>query len=261
MNENTTRMTASDCVCQHCRALLAPPWTLCTDCRREYARILHRLRSAMLLLQAVSRREYRLGDGAGGTRAGDEAPTPVSLHALDLLDRVEDTLQDVWHDTGATWTDRWQRLIPRMQAHMGDLCRAPHAGVGMARLADACERIGPLVDRTPRTRRIVGVCPECGREVMAARGETLRVCRCGAVIDVERLRAECREQVERVHLTRTPAGMSEWLRESYGYEVGRKQIANWLNRGKLPSSKPVGGGYWEFNVREILALAMGATRR
>ena len=36
---------------------------------------------------------------------------------------------------------------------------------------------------------------------------------------------------------------------------------HWLNRGKPPSSKPVDDGYWEFNIREILAMAMGSSDR
>ena len=75
------------------------------------------------------------------------------------------------------------------------------------------------------------------------------------------LREQGRDKAESIHLTKTPAGMSQWLRENYGYEVSRKQISNWLNRGKLPSSKPVDDGYREFNIREILALAMGSSTR
>ena len=46
------------------------------------------------------------------------------------------------------------------------------------------------------------------------------------------------------------------IRDSYGYEVSRKTITDALRRGKLPGSKPVEGGYWEFSIREIVAFAM-----
>ena len=107
------------------------------------------------------------------------------------------------------------------------------------------------------------MCPECGREVLAAKGETLRLCKCGNPVNVTELREQSRAKAEAIDLTKTPAGMSQWLRENYGYEVSRKQVGNWLNRGKLPSSKPVEGypGYWEFNIREILAMAMGSSTR
>ncbi|MDU3638203.1 MAG: hypothetical protein E7G06_02915 [Bifidobacterium longum] len=65
------------------------------------------------------------------------------------------------------------------------------------------------VDRRPRTRRIIGVCPECRREVMAAKGEALRLCRCGNPINVQELREQSRDKAEAIHLTKTPAGMSQ----------------------------------------------------
>lgn len=126
----------------------------------------------------------------------------------------------------------------------------------MRRLTRACERIERIVDRVPRSRRIVGVCPECGREVLAAKGETLRLCKCGNPVNVTELREQSRAKAEAMHITKTPAGMSQWLRENYGYEVSRKTITDALRRGKLPGSKPVEGGYWEFSIREIVAFAM-----
>lgn len=100
------------------------------------------------------------------------------------------------------------------------------------------------------------MCPECGREVLAAKGETLRLCKCGNPVNVTELREQSRAKAEAMHITKTPAGMSQWLRENYGYEVSRKTITDALRRGKLPSSKPVEGGYWEFSIREIVAFAM-----
>ncbi|NEG71028.1 hypothetical protein GFD24_02060 [Bifidobacterium ramosum] len=93
----------------------------------------------------------------------------------------------------------------------------------------------------------------------AAPGETWRICeRCGTLVNVPALRTDMGERVDRCHLTRTPAGLAEWLKHEYGYEIGRKQVTDWIRRGKLPSSKPVTDGYWEFSVREVLAMAMGS---
>ncbi len=96
---------------------------------------------------------------------------------------------------------------------------------------------------------------------MAAKGEALRLCKCGDPVNVAELREQSQAEAESIHLTKTPAGMNQWLKDNYGYEVSRKRISNWLNRGKLPSSRPVDDGYWEFNIREILALAMGSSGR
>lgn len=38
--------------CQYCgNQQVEAPWTLCQDCRRQYAKTLHRLRHDMMLLQ------------------------------------------------------------------------------------------------------------------------------------------------------------------------------------------------------------------
>lgn len=249
--------------CQYCGSQqVEAPWTLCQDCRRRYAKTLHQLRRNMQLLQRVARHEYRLGEpGDGGKPSGGEAPAPVNVHAIDLLDEAESLLQDAWCDAGAVWSDKWQRLIPRMQTHLAWLCRAHNAGRFLRQLIKMTQRIEPLVDRQPRTRRIIGVCPECGREVMAAKGESLLLCKCGNPINVAELREQSQAKAETIHLTKTPAGMSEWLRENYGYEVSRKTITDALRRGKLPSSKPVENGYWEFNIREIVSFAMSRNNR
>ena len=86
--------------CQYCgNQQVEAPWTLCRNCRRQYAKTLHRLRHDMMLLQQVSRHAYKLGEpGAGGVAQGGEAPAPINLHAQDMLDQTEDGLQDMWND-------------------------------------------------------------------------------------------------------------------------------------------------------------------
>ena len=165
--------------CQHCGSQqVEAPWTLCRDCRRVYAKTLHRLRHDMMLLQQVSLHAYKLGEpGAGGKPQGGAAPAPINLHAQDMLDQTEDGLQDMWNETGVESRPRWQALLRDAPRRLPDLCRASRSGHWLTWLIHACERIEPLIDRRPRTRRIIGVCPECGREVLAAKGdaETLQM--------------------------------------------------------------------------------------
>ena len=265
--------------CQHCGSQqVEAPWTLCRDCRRVYAKTLHRLRHDMMLLQQVSLHAYKLGEpGAGGKPQGGAAPAPINLHAQDMLDQTEDGLQDMWNETGVESRPRWQALLRDAPRRLPDLCRASRSRHWLTWLIHACERIEPLIDRRPRTRRIIGVCPECGREVLAAKGETLLaakgetllaakgetllLCKCGNPINVAELREQSQAKAETIHLTKTPAGMSQWLRENYGYEVSRKVIIMWIRRGKLPSSKPVEDGYYEFSIREIVSMAMAYSNR
>ena len=75
--------------CQYCgNQQVEAPWTLCQDCRRTYAKTLHQLHRNMQLLQRVARHEYKLTEpGSGGKPQGGEAPAPVNMHAIDLLDK------------------------------------------------------------------------------------------------------------------------------------------------------------------------------
>lgn len=152
--------------CQYCgNQQVEAPWTLCRNCRRQYAKTLHRLRHDMMLLQQVSRHAYKLGEpGAGGVAQGGEAPAPINLHAQDMLDQTEDGLQDMWNETGVESRPRWQTLLRDSPRRLPDLCRASRSGHWLTWLIHTCERIEPLIDRRPRTRRIIGVCPECGRK-------------------------------------------------------------------------------------------------
>lgn len=82
--------------CQYCGSQqVEASWTLCQDCRRTYAKVLHQLSHNMHLLQRVTRHEYKLGEpGSGGKPQGGEAPAPVNMRAIDLLDEAEPLLQD-----------------------------------------------------------------------------------------------------------------------------------------------------------------------
>lgn len=113
--------------CQNCDKPVEESWTLCKTCRRGYARLLHRLRVNLYRLQSVARREYRLTEpGNGGRPQGGDAPAPVDLHAVDLLDQTEQAIEQACADAG-TWLGRWQWLAKRAPVILPLLCRASNA--------------------------------------------------------------------------------------------------------------------------------------
>lgn len=253
--------------CQNCwnTAETTDNFTLCTQCRKTYAATLHKLRINLHTLDQIARRQVKLTEHGTGAKTS-ETPTPINLTMLDLIDQTEDILQDACVDAGFTWLDRWPRLIPRMMTRLGLLCKAPHAGHYLHRLIRQLDKITPITDRRPRLRRLIGPCPaeNCDGEITAGQGETWRMCdKCGRLVNIPALKTDMAEAIEKVHLTRTPAGLADWLHHEYGYQITRKQVTNWLQRGKLPSSKPVpdSDGYWEFSIREVLAMAMATSKR
>lgn len=247
--------------CQHCANQITQPWTLCETCRHDYGKTLHQLRVNLRRLQQMARREYKLTNTISHAKQAD-APTLIILPLQDLIDQIEDQLQDTCIDAGWTWLDDWAHLIPRMQVKLNTLCQASHAGYHLQQLQRSSQHIQQLTDRQPRKRRIIGICPECSSEITAAPGETWRICKhCGHLISIPVLRANMAEQVDQYHLTRTPAGLSQWLRDEYGYKISRKQISHWIERNKLPSTKPVSDGYYEFSIREVLTMAIAFSKR
>lgn len=261
--------------CQYCGSRqVEAPWTLCRDCRRVYAKTLHRLRRDMMLLQQVSRHAYKLGEpGAGGKPQGGAAPAPINLHAQDMLDQIEDGLQDMWNETGVESRPRWQTLLRDSPQRLPDLCRASRSGHWLTWLIHTCERIEPLVDRRPRTRRLIGVCLDCLNErdehgepvrtpIYAAQSSRYAVCPvCGAWLDLKRIRLEYLRSAGLMHITRTQADAARWIRENTGVNVTGKDLANWRSRGKMPSTRRIDRHYWEWNIMELLACAQDRAER
>ena len=90
--------------------------------------------------------------------------------------------------------------------------------------------------------------------------EALRLCRCGNPINVQELREQSRDKAEAIHLTKTLAGMSQWLKGKLrvrGSAVSGSATgstgANSLARD--PSMTATG----EFNIWRFFALAMGSS--
>ena len=261
--------------CQHCGSQqVEAPWTLCRDCRRQYAKTLHQLRRNMQLLQRVARHEYKLGEpGAGGKPQGGAAPAPINLHAQDMLDQTEDGLQDMWNETGVESRPRWQTLLRDAPRRLPDLCRASRSGHWLTWLTHACERIEPLIDRKPRTRRIIGVCPEClntlgddgepvRTPIYAAHSARYAVCpECGAWLDLKRVRLEYLRRAGLMHITRTQSDAARWVRENTGVAVSGNDLKNWRTRGKMPRTRHIDGPYWAWNILELLACAQAKDAR
>ncbi len=131
--------------CQNCDKPVEESWTLCKACRRGYARLLHRLRVNLHRLQSVARREYRLTEpGNGGRPQGGDAPAPVDLHAVDLLDQTEQAIEQACADAG-TWLGRWQWLAKTSASHPAP----PVQGVER-RMAHAAPHPGMRANRADR---------------------------------------------------------------------------------------------------------------
>lgn len=55
-------------------------------------------------------------------------------------------------------------------------------------------------------------------------------------------------------MTCSPAEAADWLTDRAGLRTTRKQVSNWLARGRLLKARRVGHGVWEFNQAELIEV-------
>jgi len=53
-------------------------------------------------------------------------------------------------------------------------------------------------------------------------------------------------------MTCSPAEAADWLTDRAGLRTTRKQVSNWLTRGRLSKARRIGRGMWEFNQAELV---------
>lgn len=52
----------------------------------------------------------------------------------------------------------------------------------------------------------------------------------------------------------SPAEAADWLTDRAGLRTTRKQVSNWLARGRLSKARRIGRGVWEFNQAELIEV-------
>lgn len=55
-------------------------------------------------------------------------------------------------------------------------------------------------------------------------------------------------------MTCSPAEAADWLTDHAGLRTTRKQVSNWLARGRLSKARRLGHGVWEFNQAELIEV-------
>ncbi|MDY4677600.1 MAG: hypothetical protein SO360_01870 [Bifidobacterium tsurumiense] len=223
---------------------------ICRNCRKDYAKTIHSLKENLQLLHQLSLREWKTGQRQGGTTS--EPPAPVDLDAVDLLALAQDELQEVAATIGV-YGD-WRHIMRRLPARLADLARRQDAADSLARLENVNRRLDMRIN--PRRHEpFIGVCPDCGYPLEASADALTVDChRCRSVHMVQPIREETRMMWESRYTTQTPASLCEWVRDQVGVKVTRKQVTDWLRRGKLPNATRVGDGWWRFQVSEVMAL-------
>ncbi|MGO5318889.1 hypothetical protein [Bifidobacterium boum] len=225
------------------------PPALTGQLRKNYATTLHDLAILMRRVHLVAYKVVKRGRGGAGYVRPAFTPALVDLQAMDVENMAETTISEVAAGIGL-WGD-WQTLLPRMVARLTDLCARQTAADDIARLQAETRVLRAWLGDTMDSQQLTGICPECHAPIYQPASSHSVTCRCGwTAADPQPARLELQRQWSRLHITVTPAGLSEWIRDNLGVQVNRKTCTTWLLRGKLQATR-AGDGCWTIPLSAI----------
>ena len=246
-------------ICQACQlnqtnTIEAP---MCAECETDYLRLIRRIPETIDALQALADKQVTIGaTERGGNRAF--APLPLNETALRLADSFKSWLQLADSDLSAIrglkgpdhWQWHWQNTT-RTPSEIAAIHVAPQRYDTLKQLTRKSLRL-----LTPReTLEFAGNCPQCGQPLYAPASHDTAECRtCGNIINVDANRAIARDQLMQMHLTTTPAGAAQWIKDQTGIDVKRNTILKRIKRGTM-HAQPQGDGYYRFPINELIAIA------
>lgn len=246
-------------ICQACQlnqtnTIEAP---MCPECEADYLRLVRRIPDTVEALQALAEKQVTIGvTERGGNRAF--APLPLNETALRLADSFRSWLQladsDLSAVRGLKGPDHWQWHWHNITVTPSEIAGIPVAPQRYDTLKQLTSKACRLL--TPReTLGFAGNCPQCGEPVYTTPNHDSAECReCGNIINVDANRAIARDQLMQMHLTTTPAGAAQWVKDQTGIDVKRNTILKRIKRGTM-HAQPQGDGYYRFPINELIAIA------
>lgn len=246
-------------ICQACQlnqtnTIEAP---MCPECEADYLQLIRRIPETIEALQALADKQVTIGvTERGGNRAF--APFPLNETALRLADSFRSWLQladsDLSAVRGLKGPDHWQWHWQNLTATPSEIAGIPVAPQRYDTLKQLTSKALRLL--TPReTLEFAGNCPQCGQPIYASPQHDTAECRqCGNIINVDANRAIARDQLMQMHLTTTPAGAAQWVKDQTGIDVKRNTILKRIKRGTM-NAQPQGDGYYSFPINELIAIA------
>lgn len=246
-------------ICQACQlnqtnTIEAP---MCPECETDYLQLIRRIPETIDALQALADKQVTIGvTERGGNRAF--APLPLNETALRLVDAFKSWLQladsDLSAVRGLKGPDHWQWHWQNLTATPSEIACIPVAPQRYDALKQLTRKSLRLL--TPReTLEFAGNCPQCGQPIYVSANHDTAECRtCGNIINVDANRAIARDQLMQMHLTTTPAGAAQWIKDQTGIDVKRNTILKRIKRGTM-HAQPQGDGYYRFPINELIAIA------
>lgn len=230
---------------------------MCAECETDYLRLVRRIPETIEALQALADKQVTIGvTERGGNRAF--APLPLNEPALRLVDSFKSWLQladsDLSAIRGLKGPDHWQWHWKNITVTPSEIAGIPVAPQRYDALKQLTSKASRLL--TPReTLEFAGNCPQCGKPIYVSANHDTSECRtCGNIINVDANRAIARDQLMQMHLTTTPAGAAQWIKDNTGATVKRNTILKRIKRGNI-HAEPIGDGYYQIPVADLVGMA------
>lgn len=243
--------------CPECGGKVAQGRWMCHDCEATYLRLLRDVRPTMQALTSLTMKTSHAGVRNHGGGDGF-APSPIDWGMERLRSELGEWLQTTASNLKTSYglipLRQWKRIWTLLVANRNSLLQLPSVHDDYRSL----RHIMMLIDHATHPGEdmmLAGQCPDCHMPIMCPKGaKTAKCAYCGADQDVETLHKAMNSRIGNLHVTTTPTGASEWIKNEYGITVKRTTIAMRIKRGQLHAT-PLGDGYYEFPIRELAALA------
>lgn len=239
--------------CQQCGTEAQTP--LCKNCAKHMRRQITSLAKTIPELRALTDRKAHIGERGGGVRGG-EPGLPVSVHWLEVYEEAACLMLRLAGCINLKWmllpVDGWRSAYRAVCRSWSRVVCSPSAG----ELADRLDRMLRRIDRlcTPSDGRVTVVqCPDCSASLAVPQGMRDGWCpECGERLDLDMLVSGRLGEAGQAVMTCSPAEAADWLTDRAGLRTTRKQVSNWLARGRLSKARRIGRGVWEFNQAELV---------
>lgn len=244
--------------CPECDGKVAPGRWMCRDCETKYLRLLRDVRPTMQALTSLTMKTSHAGPRCHGGGDGF-APSPIDWGMERLRSELGEWIQTTASNLKASYglipLRQWKRIWTLLVANRNSLLQLPSVHDDYRSL----RHIMTLIDHATHPGEdmmLAGVCPDCHMPIMCPKtAKTAKCAYCGNVRDIESLESAMKSRLEKIHVTTTPSGAAEWVKENFGISITRKDVNNWRIRGKLHVTD-IGDGYHEYICSELVELAM-----
>ena len=254
--------------CPHCHHTPADNHTLCPACELAFAMLLLRLATWLDPLHASLDATLHPGGHQPTRIIQATAPTPIRLDVLDLLDALDATARTFWRRLEGINALDWR--LDKPPAHdltrlLADLAEHPQlatitdADMWFSQFEQLEQRVLEVID-VPDRPKPIGHCPNplCGVQLCAMEGQSTVECpMCGHEWPVTRIRLDLLASLADSDHLFTLTGCARLLNQC-GYQVTRKQLQNWRDRGLITPEARDSKGSHLFRMRDIIATLRNA---